>query len=754
MNVYLHFEGVCFRRRLDTEKLREYFILNGFDITDNPDDAENIIYYCCAFNTYREDVGLDKIKGFIGKNLFVLEGLAKTAKDSLIGLGVKSDRIISLENMNMLDAYFAEKVKYEDVGEQNHPGGNTKQFAVMTSRGCLDNCTYCGDKVVVGDLISKPLNVILEEVRSGVSQGFSRILFLGDDVGAYGLDIGLTVFDMFDEVLKISGSFKINIGELNVKYFIKQPDKFEKLCSSGRIASLAVGFQSGSDRILGLMQRGYTKQGLLNMIRILNKYGIPTHFHAIAGFPTETEEDFNDTVDVLAAYPFYSCSMFEYLERGYSGSRVIFPKITAEIVAQRLGRVRKMLGENYRYVMKPDKLRILSKEKYRQCIMVVGSNRCGTSAMTGLLEKAGVTLGRKLLAPSENNKKGYFEDERLIAFNDNVLAEAGTYWDDIAKPLDYLENVMKEKNAAQLKAIITEEYGSAPYFALKDPRICAVLPLYLKVMEELSIDVRIIRMIRHPFEAALSLSKVMGFDINKSILIWCINNIYSEIYSEDCGCLRVCYDDLLSDQKGVLERVQEFTELQLKTDGIDFIDGSLKRAVDSDRDDIDDFVRDFSLELYEALKAGKDIGGLQTALEDYLRSESDKISRGDALFYRERYHVQLPKLSRCETENRYMKLRLEAIGQLAPHRRMAVFGLGVSGTKTIEFLTSYYPERLCCVVDDNRTGSHNGVPVISSADLINGKFEIDALVCGRFQRLNPMLEKDMSVPLVRLELIV
>jgi hypothetical protein len=101
-----------------------------------------------------------------------------------------------------------------------------------------------------------------------------------------------------------------------------------------------------------------------------------------------------------------------------------------------------------------------------------------------------------------------------------------------------------------------------------------------------------------------------------------------------------------------------------------------------------------------------------------------------------------------------MKLKLETIGQLATHRRMAVFGLGVSGTKTIEFLTSYYPERLCCVVDDNRTGSYKGVPVVSSADLISGKFEIDALICGRFQRLNPVLEKDMNVQLVRLELIV
>ncbi|WP_303849696.1 radical SAM protein [Seleniivibrio woodruffii] len=754
MSVYLHFEGVCFRRRLDTEKLREYFILNGFDITDNPDDAENIIYYCCAFNTYREDVGLEKIKGFLSKNLFVLEGLAKTAKDSLIGLGVKSDRIIPLENMSILDAHFAEKVRYKDVGEQNHPDGNRKQFAVMTSRGCLDNCSYCGDKTVVGDLISKPLEEILEEVRRGVALGYQRILFLGDDVGAYGLDIGLTVFDMFDEVFKVSGNFKINIGELNVKYFIKEPEKFEKLCSSGRIASLAVGFQSGSDRILELMQRGYTKQGLLNMIRILNKYGIPTHFHAIAGFPAETEEDFMDTVDVLAAYPFYSCSMFIYLERGYSGSCEIFPKVPADTVLRRLEKVRGILGENYRYVMKPDKLRIMSKEKYRQCMIVVGSNRCGTSAMTGLLEKAGVTLGRKLLAPSENNKKGYFEDERLIAFNDKVMAEAGTYWDDIAKPQDYLDSVMQTKNVEELKAIITEEYGRAPYFALKDPRICAVLPLYLRALDEMSIDVRIIRMIRHPFEAAQSLSKVMGFNIGKSLLIWCLNNIYSEIYSEDFGCLRVNYDDLLSDRKGVLERVEEYTGMEMKTGDDDFIDSSMKRSVNTDRSDVDGFVRDFSLELFEALKTGKDIGGLHAVLKDYLNRESGKISRGDALFYRERYHVQLPKMSRYEAENRYMKLRLEAIGQLAQHRRLAVFGLGVSGMKTIEFLTSYYPERLCFVVDDNRTGSHNGVPVISSADLLGGEFETDALVCGRFQRLNPALETELKIPLIRLELIV
>lgn len=138
-------------------------------------------------------------------------------------------------------------------------------------------------------------------------------------------------------------------------------ERLEKFLSKKMLMSMVVAFQSGSSRVLNLMNRGYAKEDILNVVGALVRNRIHFHYHVLVGFPSETEEDFDDTLDILKTYPFYSASLFIYQEREYTKAVDIQPKIDHETVMKRIMKAQKVLADGYSFVLKPDKLSISAK---------------------------------------------------------------------------------------------------------------------------------------------------------------------------------------------------------------------------------------------------------------------------------------------------------------------------------------------------------------------------------------------------------
>ena len=186
------------------------------------------------------------------------------------------------------------------------------------------------------------------------------------------------------------------------------------------------------------------------------------------------------------------------------------------------------------------------------CILIPGMHRSGTSAFAGLLSHLGVSLGSDLMPPTEDNPKGYFENNRLFLLNENYLRQLGSSWDDF---FFNCETPLGGLNLEPLKEALTEEFGASKLFAIKDPRLAYLFPLYEQVLTDMDIEIKVAIPYRHPYEVAKSLQKRDCFHLEKSYLLWA-NHIYcAEQFSRPHGRYLFCYDQLLENSLQVVEQL-------------------------------------------------------------------------------------------------------------------------------------------------------------------------------------------------------
>lgn len=373
--VYLHLERMCGRRLLDIEKIRRYLEANSCQVVTDPSQADHVLFFGCAFNDHSERRSLEALRHILTDHddVFVLGGIADTLPDKLAeSCQIDRARIIGCRRFEQLDAFFSRHCRLADTDEVNqpyqqpstigdrNPAGTTGKgtYVVQVAHGCADQCSYCGDKLIVKDLRSKPLDQCVAEVRRGIDEGYTRIELLGDDVGAYGLDLGLTVADLLRKIVSLPGDFSLSLQEVNVKYLIRHLDELDAILSSRRLSWLVVAFQSGNDRILQLMNRGYTRSQLEELLSLLSKHGVRKRFHAIAGFPTESSEEFADTLSIIQGGRFVSGSLFRYEDRVYAPAYKMTPKVSEAEKDRRMAAASEALEQDFERQMLPDKLMV------------------------------------------------------------------------------------------------------------------------------------------------------------------------------------------------------------------------------------------------------------------------------------------------------------------------------------------------------------------------------------------------------------
>jgi tRNA A37 methylthiotransferase MiaB len=203
------------------------------------------------------------------------------------------------------DSLFCNGKPWEDYKLNFNNNGILK---IQVGEGCNDNCSYCGDKAVVGDLKSYPIDYILKQIKGD----FHTVELIGDDVGAWGQDIGLNFISLLKSVLPFVKN--LIMQEVNIKYLIKYSTEFYPLLKTGKIKNMVIAFQSGNTETLKQMERGYTKEQLEYLINMLKDSNVNLRFHCIVGFPTETIEQFKDTIDILKM-GFRAGSIFKFEPR-------------------------------------------------------------------------------------------------------------------------------------------------------------------------------------------------------------------------------------------------------------------------------------------------------------------------------------------------------------------------------------------------------------------------------------------------------
>ncbi|MCK5615425.1 radical SAM protein, partial [Candidatus Pacearchaeota archaeon] len=248
----------------------------------------------------------------------------------------------------------------ENVPEANlltTNGTPAADFRIQVCRGCNDSCTFCGDKTIVKNIRSKPLEACLKEFEKGLSLGYKNFMLIGDDVGAYGFDLGLNYLDLLNPIVHTHKDFQLRLMEINAKYLFEHIEYLPAIFSTGHINNIALAFQSGSDRILSMMARKPDRAGLVRLIKMIHEYGIGIHAHVLVGFPSETFADFKCSLEIVTSCHIKSCTFFRYSDRITAPAYYFKPKVTEKSKNERLEYAAAVLkGLNYSLVWREDKL--------------------------------------------------------------------------------------------------------------------------------------------------------------------------------------------------------------------------------------------------------------------------------------------------------------------------------------------------------------------------------------------------------------
>ena len=219
--------------------------------------------------------------------------------------------------------------------------------------------------------------------------------------------------------------------------------------------------------------------------------------------------------------------------------------------------------------------------KQQTCILVLGMHRSGTSALTGVLELLDIYLGSELTAASASeNAKGFFENKQLLQINKDLLAQVGSNWDN---PFYNASDYAKITDLTQLKETIATEFEFSNTFAIKDPRLAYLFPLYERVLTELNIDIKVILPYRNPIEVASSLHTRNNMSMEKGMLLWAYHFLLAEEFTRNHKRVFVAFNELMSDTKNVIDAIATHLDLELQTKYLeqealihDFLDPDLK----------------------------------------------------------------------------------------------------------------------------------------------------------------------------------
>ena len=193
-------------------------------------------------------------------------------------------------------------------------------------------------------------------------------------------------------------------------------------------------------------------------------------------------------------------------------------------------------------------------EQPHRAIIVLGMHRSGTSPLARVINLAGVDLGNNFIpAVPNDNESGFWEHMDILQANEKLLQELNSSWDDVRPlPDDWWNSDTAKTYKLEIISILERDFADSPFWGVKDPRICRLLPLWIPLLDEINSKPFFVFVVRNPLEVVASLVKRNGFPKGKSCLLWLRHLIEAEKGTRNLSRVFVIYEELLSDWQGVL----------------------------------------------------------------------------------------------------------------------------------------------------------------------------------------------------------
>lgn len=320
MKIFFDNANMCPMRRVNIYHYKNALLQSGYTEVNSFEEADVVLVWTCAFRTDMEEnsmgillkyqnmgkkavaagclpsISPHKIEQFHGG--VVHYNNAREDFQEVFGIDINHfdypvcERSIALPIEEFRKKHNDKKVVWDD-----------QYIKLFIQQGCTRKCSYCTEIRAFPKFMSHSMDKLLQTVTRVVKQYNNyQIAIMGDDIGAYGLDIGTSLPQLVKKIVDIDDRIRISLKQIHPYYMMRYMDELLPFIESGKIFQILIPIQSSNDRILQLMDRGYTKNDLKYIFDKLQNTRTEIETHIIAGFPTETDEEWWETIDFLTSY--------------------------------------------------------------------------------------------------------------------------------------------------------------------------------------------------------------------------------------------------------------------------------------------------------------------------------------------------------------------------------------------------------------------------------------------------------------------
>ena len=400
MSTFYLFNAGCIRRALDVMQIEKYLVENGWRMTRRMRQADLIIVATCGVVKLNEINSLRAVaaaakKRKHGARIVVTGCLPKINPGEINALGdfifIPSGRLDGFDavvnagkpfaevgspdsvtdnkditNYLMARTYCRRSTLYKWLFHRYGMNGSFLAASVKTFRmidllrnfidgkqgrkiipyynikiadGCLSNCAFCATKFATGRLRSRAPERIIEDFQEGLQKNYKMFQLIAEDTGAYGKDIGIDFSELLRRIFSIEKDYQLIIIDCCPQWLVEQREVILPLliAHQDKVKELFIPIQSGSDKILKSMQRGYSAAEVGSVLKEIQdrapQINLRTSF--LVGFPGETEDDYSKTKRFIAAMNFFEVTVNRYEDRPGTLASTMADKIPLEIIELR-----------------------------------------------------------------------------------------------------------------------------------------------------------------------------------------------------------------------------------------------------------------------------------------------------------------------------------------------------------------------------------------------------------------------------------
>lgn len=351
----------CQMNQADAQRIHGILSSLDYEETENEKEADLILFNTCCVREHAEQRLISRIRGLNSEKksrphllIGVAGCMAQNKKDEMLSILPLVDLVFGPNDIEQLPLLLQRARNEKTVGSFAPKGAFdgesaegiilNRPFSAMVNiiRGCTNFCSYCIVPFVRGPEVSRPIQELVDFIKDLAERGVSEITLLGQNVNVYGGDLGLKegFTLLLEEIEKIDGIKWVRFMTSHPRDF--SPEAIERISSLSKVCEqFHLPVQAGSNKILKAMKRGYTRERYLELVaQVKSKIkDVSISTDIICGFPGESEEDFDKTLELVKKVRYESAFMYFYSPREGTEAAALPNQIPEKVRKERLGRL-------------------------------------------------------------------------------------------------------------------------------------------------------------------------------------------------------------------------------------------------------------------------------------------------------------------------------------------------------------------------------------------------------------------------------